>query len=134
VISKGFHLGNMEIRKKFKILLKAADDKHINTCNCHLHTSRLSVGVVHMNVMGPMCVVAHDCALLASVLMGFLHVVCVPVCPEDPVFKQRNGKYMGKCTGNSPVPVLAVHVCKATKISKVYIKVDISQVQQLDYK
>lgn len=69
--------------------------------------------MVDMNVIGPVRVVAHDCALFASVLMGLLHSVCVPVRPVDPVLKQGSSKDMRKCTSNGPVTVLAVHVCKA---------------------
>lgn len=60
-----------------------------------------------------MCVVAHDCALLASVLVSLLYCMCVPVRPVDPVLEQGNGKDVGKRTGDGPVSVLAVHVCKA---------------------
>lgn len=74
---------------------------------------RLPVGVVDVNVIGPVCVVAHDCSLFASVLVSFLHCVSVPVCPVNKVLKQGNSKDMGKCTNNGPVAVLAVHVCKA---------------------
>lgn len=66
-----------------------------------------------MNVIGPMCVVAHDRALFASVLVGLLHCVCVPVRPVNPVLEQGNSKDMGECASNGPVSVLAVHVCKA---------------------
>ena len=83
----------------------------MHSCNCH--TSRLPVGVVDMNVIGSMCVVPHDCALLAGVLVGLLHRVCVPVSPVDPVLKQGNGKDMRKSTAKGPVSVLAVHICKA---------------------
>lgn len=43
--------------------------------------------MVDVNVIGPMGVVAHNCTLLASVLMSFFHSVRVPVCPVDPVLK-----------------------------------------------
>ena len=76
----------------------------------NLYTSRLPVGVVDMNVVGTMRVVPHDRSLLARVLVGLLHRVCVPVCPVDPVLKQGNSEDMRKRTGNGPVSVLAVHV------------------------
>lgn len=66
-----------------------------------------------MNVIGPVCVIAHDCALFASVLVGLLHCVCVPVRPVDPVLKQGHSKDMGECTSDGPVTVLTIHVCKA---------------------
>lgn len=66
-----------------------------------------------MNVIGPMCVVPHDSALLASVLVGLFHSVCVPVRPVDPVLKQGSSKDMRETTRNGPVSVLAVHVCEA---------------------
>ncbi len=85
--------------------------KNISILNTR--TARLPVGVVYVNVIRTMCVVAHDCTLFASVLVGLLHCVCVPVRPVDPVLKQGNSKNMGKRTSNGPVSVLAVHVCKA---------------------
>lgn len=78
--------------------------------------------MVDMNVKGSVCVVAHVGALLSSVLVGFFHSVCVPVCPVDPVFKQGHRKNVGKCTSNGPVPVLAIHVCKATIFGTISVK------------
>lgn len=76
-------------------------------------TSRLSVGVGHTNVIRAMCVVPHNSALLAGVLMGFLYCVCIPVSPEDPVLKQGHSKDMRQSPRNGPVSVLTVHVCEA---------------------
>lgn len=86
---------------------------NINICSSNAHTARLPVWVVDMNVIGSVCVIAHDCSLLASVLMGLLDRVCVPVCPVDPVLKQGYSKDMGEGPRNGSVPVLAIHVCKA---------------------
>lgn len=80
---------------------------------CTVHTTRLPIRVVDVNVIGPVRVIAHDCALFASVLVGPLHCVCVPVRPVDPVLEHGSGKDMGKCSSDGPVSVLAVHVCKA---------------------
>lgn len=103
----GFHLQNRIIR------MQSIVNRNMNVCSLYLHTSRLPVWVVDMNVIGPMCVVPHDCPLLAGVLVGLLHSVCVPVCPEDPILKQGNSKDVRKSAGNGPVSVLTVHVCKA---------------------
>lgn len=79
----------------------------------NVRTARLPVGVVDVNVIGPMCVVAHDCALFTSELVRLLHCVCVPVCPVNPVLEQGNSKHVRKRSSDRPVPVLAVHVGKA---------------------
>lgn len=76
-------------------------------------TARLPVGVADVNVVGPMCVVAHEGALFTGVLVGLLHIVCVPVCPVDPVLKQGYSKDMRERAGDGAVSVLPVHVCKA---------------------
>lgn len=79
----------------------------------NVRTARLPVRVADVNVIGPVCVVAHDCALLASVLVGLLNCVHVPVCPVDQVLEQGQSKDMGKCASEGPMSVLSVHVCEA---------------------
>lgn len=80
---------------------------------------RLSIWVIHMNVIGPVCVISHDCTLFASVLVSLFHCVRVPISPVDPVLKQGNGKHMGKCTGHGPVSVLPIHICKAGRFNSI---------------
>lgn len=69
--------------------------------------------MVHTDVVWSVRVVAHDCALFASVLASLLYCVCVPVRPVNPVLEEGNGKDVGKGTRNGPVSVLAVQVGKA---------------------
>lgn len=69
-----------------------------------------------MDVIGPVCVISHDCALVASVLVSLFHCVCVPISPVNPILKKGNSKHVGKCTGHGPVSVLPIHICKAERL------------------
>lgn len=75
-----------------------------------VHTAWLSVGVVHMNIIRPVCVVAHDDSISTSVLVGPLHCVSVPVCPEHSVLKQGHSEGVRKRARYGPMSVLSVHV------------------------
>jgi len=83
-----------------------------------VRTARLPVGVVHVDVVGPVSVVAHDGAPVAGVLVSLLHGVRVPVGPVDPVLEQRDRKNVGQRARYGPVPVLAVHVGEAVDAFK----------------
>lgn len=85
-MSKGSHLGNKTIKNKLSSAVHC-DAGNIIAHSCHILTLRLPVGMVDVNVIGAMGVVAHNCTLLASVLMSFFHSMRVPVCPVDPVLK-----------------------------------------------
>ena len=71
--------------------------------------------MVHVDVVGPVRVVAHHDATSAGVLVGLFHGVCVPVGPEEPVLEQRQGEHVGQRARQRPVAVLAVHVGEAVR-------------------
>lgn len=73
-------------------------------------TAWLSVRMIHVDVIRAMCVVAHYNTVSASVFVGSLYGVGVPVGPVYQILKQGQSVSMGQGTCYSPMSVLSIHI------------------------
>lgn len=73
-------------------------------------TAWLSVRVIDVNVIRAVCVVAHYYTVSASVLVGSLYGVGVPVSPVHRILKQGQSVSMGHGTCYSSMSVLSIHI------------------------
>lgn len=63
-----------------------------------------------MDVIRPMCVVAHYNTVSASVLVGSLYGVGIPVSPVHQILKQGQCVSMGQGACYSSMSVLTIHI------------------------
>lgn len=58
-----------------------------------------------MDIHGEVKLVADNLLILASKFVGTVYAFGVPVCPIQAVFKNRDGKRMGKTCNKNPIKV-----------------------------